>query len=145
MNNHHPYSDDYMTYNEITGRYILTEQDLVENLGLDIRARLAADSTVNATVVINTVCKRASDLIYGYIYDHSADNCRQQQIIACVPRVRELIRQALEHQVIYMCNQGDLSLSVKPEERKVAIDIGAISILNITIPEIGCSILYAGY
>lgn len=140
-----PYSDDFMRYDEITGCYVLTEKDLVENLGLDIRARISADATVNPEAVINRLLERASNLIYGYIYEHNADNCRQNLIIATVPRAREIIRRAMENQVNYMCVQGDLSLSVKPEERALSIDQSAKTLLNTTIPEIGGSLLYAGY
>ena len=31
-----PYSNDYMTYNEITGRYVLTAKAVLDTFGIDL-------------------------------------------------------------------------------------------------------------
>lgn len=60
----YPFSDDYMTFNAKTNRYILTEKALLDN-GIDIRSEMAATATVRPESVINSFLKLVSDMIYG--------------------------------------------------------------------------------
>ena len=77
----YPYDDDYMVFDPVFGRYVLTENALL-HAGINLRARIARDSGVSAEDVIRSVCEGAFDAIYGYIHDFSVDNCAQDMAIA---------------------------------------------------------------
>ena len=138
-----PYSDDYMQYNESTGRYVLTEKALTDN-GTNLRARLSRNRATNATAIINRLLNRVSEMIYNYIHQFSHDNKRQDGIIAIVPGCREIIQRAMLEQAEYMLMNGDLSRSVEADKRALAIDYSARETLNTVIAELGVPITYAG-
>ena len=144
QNNICPYSDDYLYYDETTNHYVLTEKALVENVGLNIRARMSETAVVNPEVVIKSFNRRVSDMIYQFIHSHSVNNRAQDVLIASIPELRQIIQHAMEYQAVYVANVGDLYLSTKPEERAVAIDYLAQSVLGNVVPCLGYSILYTG-
>lgn len=139
-----PYSDYYIKYDELTGHYILTERDLIESVGLDLRTRIGEGATVNPEAVISRFLQLTSDMVYGYIHKHNINNKRQDEIIAKTSAGREIIRRAMEYQALYLANVGNLSYSTKPDERAVAIDETCKAVLYTTIPEVGICILYTG-
>lgn len=139
----YPYDDDFMIFDGVTEQYVITEKALLSR-GIDIRARLAATSTVSPENVIETVVRTASEMIYQYIHGFNADNTAQDAIIAAFPPMRERMYRALLYQAVYVCNAGNLYLSTKPEERAIAIDELAKGILNMDIPGLGVPITYAG-
>lgn len=134
----YPYDDDFMTYDYATHRYILTIQDVSQNLGVDLESRI---TYANA---IPTLLNRISLKIYSFIHTHNVRNDYQDYIIAKTEAGRRIIKEAMEEQLLYFLTVGDLSRSVNEAERKISIDQTAIEILTQTIPEIGCSILYCG-
>ena len=139
----YPYDDANMKFDNLTKRYVLTEQCLI-SMGIDLRGRLAGRKAITPDLLINQVLETVTDQIYAFIHSHSADNARQDYIIAKIPSARMIIYQALKKQVVYLLNVGDLTNSAKEEEQRNAINVVARQILNTTIHEIGCSILYAG-
>lgn len=138
-----PHSDDLMTFDEITGHYVLTEQALLEN-GTDIRKRLEQNRTVNATAVINRTLRRVSDMIYNYVHKFNHDNKQQDLWIATIPSLREIIYRAMLEQTEYFLMNGDLSRSVERDKREIAIDYSAQETLNTAVPELGVPITYQG-
>lgn len=58
-----PYSDDYMIYDGISGRYVLTEKALLERAGVSLRARISANAYVSPETVINSFNRTVSDMI----------------------------------------------------------------------------------
>ena len=138
-----PYSDDLMTYDKRIGRYVLTEKALVIN-GIDLRARLSYNRTVDATNVINRVLTRVSEMIYNYIHSFNQDNKRQDEVIATIPSLRSIIYNAMINQAEYLLMNGDLSRSPEADVRRLAIDPGSIDYLNTVIPEYGIPITYSG-
>jgi hypothetical protein len=127
-----------MSYDFTHHRYILTQKDVMENLGIDIEARLTVPNAIPALL------NRISVKIYSFIHTHNVNNQLQDYIIAKTESGRRIIREAMEEQLIYFLTVGDLSRSVDEAERRLAIDQTAIDILLQPIPEIGCSILYCG-
>ncbi len=139
-----PYSDDYLFYDETTGHYVLTEKALVENVGVNLRERMAETALVNPDTAIKSFTRTVSDMIYQFIHEHNVDNRKQDRLIATIAELRQIIQKAMEYQAIYVLNVGNLYLSVKPEERAVAIDYLAQSILGNVVPCLGISIIYGG-
>lgn len=134
----YPYDDDFMTYDHATNRYILTLQDVAQNLGVDLESR------IKYTNAISTLLNRVSLKIYAFIHTHNVDNNYQDYIIAKTEAGRKIIKEAMEEQLLYFLAVGDLSRSIHEEERRISIDQTAIEVLTQPIPEIGCSILYCG-
>lgn len=140
----YPYSDDYMRYDEITGHYRLTERALIERLGMDLRARMSATSTVNPENVIENFLCTVSDMVYEYIHAFNVDNCRQDRWIAVVPDFRPILQKAMEYQAMYVAHVGNLYLSTDANERENAIDVLCKNILGTVVPHLGVSLLYTG-
>lgn len=139
----HPYSTEYMAFDEVTCRYVLTEAALEAN-GTQLRKRLTRNRATNATAVINRFLRRVSDIIYNYIHEFNADNKRQDEWIATLPSGRRIIEQAMLEQCEYMLMNGDLSRSVELDKRRAAIDMSAKMTLDTVIPELGVPITYTG-
>lgn len=139
-----PYSDDYLFYDETTEHYVLTEKALVENVGVNLRERMAETALVNPDTAIKSFTRTVSDMIYQFIHEHNVDNRKQDRLIATIAELRQIIQKAMEYQAIYVLNVGNLYLSVKPEERAVAIDYLAQSVLGNVVPCLGISIIYGG-
>lgn len=139
----YPYDDDNMVFNKITGRYVLTENAFIA-FGYDIRSQIVQGGMVSPENIIQGFLRTVSDLVYGYIHKFSADNMRQDRLIATLPSLRGIIMQAMLYQAAYVYLNGNLSLSTKPEERDRTMDSTCIEMLNQTAPEIGTSILYVG-
>lgn len=143
MNCIEPYSDDYMVFNKITGRYVLTEQAFID-FGYNLRDQIIEGGMVAPENIIQGFFRTVSDMVYGYIHQFSADNMRQDRYISTLPSLREILMKAMLYQAAFVYLNGNLLLSIKPEERAAAIDKTCIDMLSQTAPEIKISILYAG-
>ena len=143
MNITYPYSDDFMVFNTRTNKYELTERALLAH-GINVRAMMGPNPSVDPTYVINQISRRTSQLIYNYIHQFNCNTHRQDMIIAATPSFRPKMYEILGAQAVYMIDNGDLSLSTNPEEKKQAIDEVAKGMLAEEIAEYGFSILYGG-
>lgn len=85
--------DDLMWFDNDLNQYVLTEAALLK-FGVDIRARLSATSNIAPENEINYAAYRVSNLIYGYIHDHNANNALQDFYIAHCPSLRQIIFKA---------------------------------------------------
>ena len=132
-----PDSDDYLTYNENTGRYVLTTKNLLENYGIDLNS---SANSVGAQGILNMV----SISIYNFIHKHNFNNEMQDYMIASTEKGRKIINDAMCMQFMYIRQAGYLSRSTDKDKRAMAIDEDAKEILSQVIPEFGCSVLYCG-
>lgn len=139
----HPYDDEYMKFDKERGQYVLTEKALIDR-GINLRADFSETDTITPEAGILTVVYAASDMIYGYIHEFSADNMRQDYCISKLPALRKIIFEAMLYQAIYIRRVGNLYLSTDDNERQKAIDEIAKQWLGRTVPELGTSILYVG-
>ena len=92
MNQIQPYTDDFMRFDEQSGHYVLTEKAITDKCGIDLRARLSQDKTVNADIVINRICCTVSDMIYSFIHELTSCDKRQECLIATVPELRNAVQ-----------------------------------------------------
>lgn len=135
--------DDYMIYDRTTNQWKLTEKALISR-GIDLRRRLAGRKAMSPELLIDGLLTTVSEQIYGYIHAHAFDTARQDGILASNSEARSLLFRALLQQAVYVLNVGNLSYSIKPEERAAAINDIAKQILGQYIPSIGTTILYCG-
>ena len=134
----YPLSDDYMTYDYKTHRYILTEKDVEENLGINLSLRN------ENPIVRNALLKTISNHVYNYIHAYNINNILQDYIIAKTELGREIIKEAMENQLVYVLNVGDLSRVADVNLRPLWFDEQAKQSLFRVIPEIGTTICYSG-
>lgn len=138
----YPYNDSNMIFDSAKGRYILTENALIQN-GVNIRSRLI-QGAAGAETIIARILDYSSMMIYNYIHQFSFDNNRQDERIATIPSLRKIIYEAMLNQTEYLLLNGDFSRSADEAKRKLAIDDAAKQILNRVVPELGVPITYSG-
>lgn len=139
-----PYDDEYMIFDELTGRYVLTEKYVTDVLAIDIDTRITERTTINPQGMKKQLLRLASNHVYNFIHEHNVDNMRQDCFIAKVPSLRKIIMQAMGEQFIYILQNGDLSRSFSASERRLWFDMQAEDTLSQIVPELGMSILYTG-
>lgn len=128
-NQKYPYNDEYMTFDVLTGHYVLTEKFALERYGLELYESVNDRNSANAQIAVNAILRQVSNVIYNFVHEFSVHNKRQDCIIATAPHMRNVIMQAMGEQLVYMSQVGDLSRSTDPEKRKLAIDENAKRIL----------------
>lgn len=133
-----PYSDEYMTFDKVTHRYVLTEKDVLINLGINLQARVKNENA------IQNLLRTASAHVYSFLHSYNTNNEAQDYVLATTETGRAIIKQALERQLTYILVVGDLTMSVDDAKRSKWFDVIAEEILYTPIPEIGNSILYTG-
>lgn len=124
-----PYDDDYMTYDEMTGHYVLTPQFALERYGLELQEDVNERNSTNQQIAVQAILRQVSNMVYGFMHSMSAHNAAQDCLIAHTKKYRNVIQAAMGEQLLYMSQVGDLSRSTDPEKRKLAIDENAKRIL----------------
>ncbi len=137
-------NDDYMVYDSNLHRYHLTIKYCSDVLGLDIEERVKSQGAPNANSVIESRLKLVSSEIYAYLYGHN--NARTiQWIIAESENAREIIKEALGAQLLYVFTNGDLGFVSDKKDNESVICPQAKAILNNTeVVETGCTLTYCG-
>lgn len=138
-----PYDDNNMRFDEKLNRYVLTEKALLD-LGIDLRARLAARKAVSPELLISNKLNSVSRRVYGFIHKHNVNNHWQDHVLAFAPSARNIIYEALIAQAEYELSVGNLNLSADESKIKLTICNEVPDILSQPICEIGRSILYTG-
>ena len=139
-----PYSDAYMRYDELKHRYILTPKCVLDELGIDMEARLSAKGSANPQATINALLDRVSALTYRFIYAHNIDNEVQRYAIETLPSARRILFEAMKAHLTYVMAVGDLSLSSDKNKRLQYMDDVAAEMLANPLPELGHSLIYTG-
>lgn len=140
----YPYSDQYMTFDVATNRYILTEDYALEQLGINLSERVNERNSENAQIAVKRILRTVSNQIYNYIHLHCVNDMLRDVVIAKVPSARAIVQEAMGEQLVYMAMKGDLSRSTDKDKRALYIDENAKNILERQIPELGYSLLYRG-
>lgn len=130
-----PYSDEYMTYNETRGHYVLTAKAVLDNLGIDLNVNVKDNANG-----VNAFLMRVSELTYRKMHEYG-DNTEQDSVIATTETGRKIIFNAMLEQFFYVKAVGDLSLSTDRDERALYASDALIEIFEETIPEIGRSVI----
>ena len=136
----YPLTDEFMVYDYENHRYILTEKDVEENLGISLIAR---SKNANARA---QVLKQVSRQVYAFIHDYTLSGCEEAKdyIIATTKSGRAKIKEAMEQQLLYFLTVGDVSKTTDVQKRALKFDETAKAILEEYIPELGTNLLYTG-
>lgn len=140
----YPYSDEYMVFDDYSGRYVLTTKFVYDKIGVDMEGALKEREAINPQVLANRFLVEVSDDIYNYIHKYNANNPRQDYFIANIPSLRKIIQKAMEQQFVYSRLNGLLGYSADKDVKEQSICPKADETLAQTVPELGISILYTG-
>ncbi len=135
----YPFSDQDLIYDLKSHKYVLTQSCVLNELGVDLNVKYKGKS---GTVPI--LLKRISDIVYAHIHKHNVNTQMQDFIIAKTKSGREIIKEAMLNQLLYVLMIGDLTMSTDKAKREIAIDFTTEETLLKIIPEIGTTILYTG-
>ena len=104
-----PHSDYEMTYNKRSHRYILTEEYVLGVMNIDLKDILNTAESADMANASGVFLGRISKLIYSYIYRIVAFKNSTERDLALDERKRDVLRDAMAEQVIYVLNNGDFS------------------------------------
>lgn len=138
----YPLSDSDMIYDYSKHRYILTP-DFVTRSGINLINDVNSWNAPNGGTMVNRVLDIASMQVYNYIFAHANNSQAIEYIIAKSPKARDVIKRAMLEQLTLITTEGDLSRSIRKEERDLAIDYNAKRICEETIPEVGRPLISA--
>lgn len=150
-----PYSDSTMTYDTDEKRYILTPAYLMERTGIDLSLVLNPGFSSQPAQLAQQFLDEISAEIYGFIFEHNADNTTQQFLLDTNEFLRGTLRRAMVEQVLYTLRNGDLNqysgVNLKNgqviDQRafvQAFIAPNARRELNRIIPSVGVAITYQG-
>ena len=139
-----PYDTDEMYFDPVLQMYVLTPV-CAQRIGLNMEARVRQKGAVNGEIIVKQTLQTVSMQIYQFLHSRAMDTVYQDEILSCNPEARPVLQRALEQQLLYYMQVGNLSRSVDPKKRALAIDMLAKDILENTIlPSLGHSLAYTG-
>lgn len=140
----YPKNDKYTIYDIKKHRYILTENYLTMVLGVDLQSLMSSNSGVNSTILINSLLDNISSEVYNYIYKHN-NTQTLQFIIAKCDSAKEIIKEAMGKQALYVIYNGDLGFSTIKEETEMSLNKYAKEIIdNQVVEETKTTLTYTG-
>lgn len=123
----YPYNDEHLVFNELTARYELTTQAILDYFGIDLEA--AAKGSANGDTAVSAILKLVSNQVYNFIHNHNTNNRMQDFLISATETGRDIIKRAMLEQFMYIRTVGDLSRSTDPNKRDMWFDKQAESVL----------------
>jgi hypothetical protein len=140
----YPYSDNFMVFDEENKRYVLTNEYVMQRLGVDLAGTANERGLVNPQIAVKHLLEEVSDDIYNFIHSHNLNTAKQDYLIATVPSLRLIIQKAMGQQLLYSRMNGFMAYSADKDKQFMAICPKARQTLLQVVPEIGISILYTG-
>lgn len=140
----YPINDSELIYDYKKHRYLLTQYYIQSVLGVNLESQIGSNGGTTATVIINTLLDNISSEVYNYVYAHN-NTQTLQYIIAKSASAREVIKEAMSKQALYVFYSGDLGFSTIKEEKDLALNRYAKEIIdNQEIAETGTTLIYTG-
>lgn len=94
----YPYDDETMTYDKATHKYYLTENGVLQELGINLSLEL---QNGNQGKRVERFLRKITAAVYGYIYEDSFNSLRIERDLAKHAPLRTIIKQMLLSQVEY--------------------------------------------
>lgn len=150
-----PISDETMTYDTDEQRYILTPAYVMSKTGINLSKVLNPAFSTQPQMLAQQFLNEISAEVYGFIFEHNADNQVQQYLLDTNEFLRKTLRSAMLEQVLYTLRNGDLNQysgvnlkngQILPQSDFVGAFIApnAKRALNRVIPGVGVAITYQG-
>lgn len=146
----YPFDDTYMTYDAINHRYKLTQAAAKDLCNVNLETELDLSGLPNAGNMADQYLDNVSMQIYQYIYSCAANLYAAEYDLAKEARLRNVIKDAMRYQLIYMVANGDLtSVSGVNFRNGQVMDLNAIQKASIAPLArnilINSGICYTGY
>lgn len=104
-----PFADNRMKYDYNKHRYVLTEEHVLESMNIDLRAILNTSMSADMANVVDRLIDRVSFEVYSFIYRVCAFRYETEKTLALDNGARGVILEALEEQLLYILQNGDLA------------------------------------
>lgn len=104
-----PYSDGQMNYDGTRHRYTLTAEYLLNECGIDLDTTLAGGNSADRGRNPALFLRRVSDLIYAAVFASTPYRNAAERALALRPEYREVLRDAMVEQSVYILQNGDIS------------------------------------
>lgn len=124
----YPYSDNNMRYDYSSHRYVLTSDGVRSLLAINIETEFRTDIANSKEAFLNLVSLQT----YNIIHNYSVDNSMQDYVISKTESGRKMICEAMCQRLLFLVTREDMYAE------------SFNSIINRSLPEIGCTITYAG-
>lgn len=104
------YSDNYLSYDMLRHRYVLTEKYVEEKMNVSLSEILDTSGNVlDVSNMSNILLSRVSMQIYNYIYNWTALKNECERRLALDETLRQPLMDAMAEQLIYIINNGDIA------------------------------------
>ena len=103
-----PFDDSQMRYDYEEKRYTL-KKGYVSSKGINLSLSLNTDFAPEPSVVPDIFLNRVSQLVYQNIYSYGREKDKKEYLLACDPKLRNVIRDAMMERIRYIEASGDLS------------------------------------
>ena len=104
-----PFTDNCMRYDATKHRYVLTESHVLESMNIDLRDVLNTSASADVANEIDRFLDRVSREVYAFIYRTAAFRYSTERILALDTDARPFIQQAMEEQLLYLFQNGDIA------------------------------------
>lgn len=104
----YPYSDTRMRYDMSAHRYVLKEEHVLEKMNIDLRDVLNTSASADVGEAVKVFLGRISSEVYGFIYRTVAHRYSTERMLAKDAEAREMLLRAMEEQLLYVLQNGDL-------------------------------------
>jgi hypothetical protein len=118
------YTNDNWSYYDLnTHRYVLKPEYIRDNYGIELISALDTTGAINAVSVVNNFLKRASRVLYSYIFNqHSGQVEYMRYRLVKHPEYRHILLEAMGELVYsWLINNNDLSI-----QNGISIDTGKL-------------------
>lgn len=151
----YPFDDDYMVYDYVHHRYVLTLKCVFDELGINLSTELNNIGDANNTAIVKRVLLKATRTLYSWIYAHGGINEWQEWVMAIDPTMRDNLKEMLLITLEYLLTEGDIgarsgvninkgTVISRDDLNRAQVPIEVEQIANKLLPCWGRSILYRG-
>lgn len=102
----YPFNDEEMVYDYKRHRYYLRGSYVLNELGENLDVLLNTSGDANPSTLTTRFLRRVSDIVYNWIYQDSMNHEWLEYIMALHPPLREVIKDMLISQTLYVLNNG---------------------------------------
>jgi len=152
----YPNDDEIMKYDYADHRYVLTEDGVQLQLGINLAVTLNTTGDANPSTLPERILKRVSQTVYLWIYEASMNPDWLEFLLAVYPPMRDKIREMLQAQLLYVLTNNFISdysginiakghiMDIEKIRGRAKVASEVETIANQPIPGVGYSLKYRG-
>lgn len=105
-----PHDDQYMVYDKKSHKYYLTEQGVLDELGINLALTLNTYGDASPSTVAERTLKEVSRTLYNFIYSRNPRfKMYLEKLLAKYVPLRDVIFEALKNEILYQFQGGNFS------------------------------------